>query len=88
MTVGKANQRSQRITGDALVGTVPPKASRERLADLECIDTKVPELVDQTMPKGERHGPGKTRWEGFRPIYSEVSLVGHHPVNIKRLELR
>ncbi|NIR47254.1 hypothetical protein GWO43_02150 [candidate division KSB1 bacterium] len=69
---------------DALVDTdasylVLPNSWRERLGDLDTLDTVEFEIATQDTVKGAICGPVKIQIEGFRPIYSEVAFVDMDP---------
>jgi len=65
---------------DALVDTgasymILPNAWRERLGDLEEIETLELETATQDTAQGVICGPVRIQIEGFRPIYNEVCFV-------------
>jgi len=65
---------------DALVDTgasymILPSAWRERLGDLEEIETVELEMATQETAKGSICGPVRIQIEGFRPMYNEVCFV-------------
>jgi predicted aspartyl protease len=69
---------------DALVDTgashmVLPNAWRERLGELEVIETLPLETANQSVIQGEICGPVKIQLEGFRPIYNEVLFIDMQP---------
>lgn len=69
---------------DALVDTgaslmVLPNAWKDRLGDLEAIETIDLETATQETISGEVHGPVRIRIEGFRSIFSEVLFVEMKP---------
>ncbi|MBI4552468.1 MAG: hypothetical protein HY710_09405 [Candidatus Latescibacteria bacterium] len=75
---------SKSIRCDALVDTgashlVLPSAWKDRLGDLETIQTVDLETATQTTVQGAICGPVRIQIEGFRPIYSEVVFVEMHP---------
>ncbi|MCK4326096.1 hypothetical protein KAW55_05020 [bacterium] len=72
------------IRCDALVDTgssymVLPTAWRERLGDLQEIETVPLEIATQETVQGTICGPVKIQIEGFRPIYNEVIFVDMKP---------
>ena len=72
------------IRCDALVDTgssymVLPTAWRERLGDLQEIETVPLEIATQETVQGTICGPVKIQIEGFRPIYNEVLFVDMKP---------
>jgi predicted aspartyl protease len=65
---------------DALVDTgasymILPDVWRDRLGDLEEIDTLELETATQKTVQGVICGPVRIQIEGFRPIYNEVCFV-------------
>ncbi len=65
---------------DALVDTgasymILPAAWRDRLGDLEEIETLELQTATQETAKGVICGPVRIQIEGFRPIYNEVCFV-------------
>ena len=73
-----------RIAFDGLVDTrasymVLPRAWKERLGDIESVDTVELELANQNVQTGEICGPVKLQIEGFRPIYTEVLFIEMTP---------
>ena len=71
---------SKSLRCDALVDTgtsfmVLPSAWRERLGDLESVDTISLETATQETVEGEVCGPVRIQIEGFRPIFNEVLFV-------------
>ena len=75
---------SQNIRCDALVDTgashmVLPSAWKERLGDLELIETVELETATQDKVQGEICGPVRIQIEGFRHTYTEVMFVEMHP---------
>lgn len=74
------------IRCDALVDTgashmVLPSAWRDRLGNLETIDTIALETATQETVHGEVCGPVRIQIEGFRPIYNEVVFLDMTPEN-------
>lgn len=72
------------IRCDALVDTgashmVLPSAWRDRLGNLETIDTIALETATQETVHGEVCGPVRIQIEGFRPIYNEVVFLDMTP---------
>ncbi len=77
---------TKRIRIDALVDTgasnlVLPKAWRDRLGNLETLETVDLEIATQEIVQGEVCGPVKIQIEGFRPIFSEVLFLEMQPIN-------
>ncbi len=75
---------SKSIRFDALVDTgasfmVLPNAWRDRLGELEVLDTIDLETATQEIVKGDVCGPVKIQIEGFRPIFNEVLFVEMKP---------
>jgi len=69
---------------DALVDTgasymILPTAWRDRLGDLEEIETLELQTATQETAKGAICGPVRIQVEGFRPIYNEVCFVDMKP---------
>jgi len=69
---------------DALVDTgasymILPNAWRDRLGDLEEIETLDLQTATQETAKGSICGPVRIQIEGFRPIYNEVCFVDMKP---------
>jgi len=69
---------------DALVDTgasymVLPSAWRDRLGDLEEIETVDVQIATQQLIRGTICGPVRIQVEGFRPIYNEVLFVDMEP---------
>ncbi len=77
---------SKSILCDALVDTgashlVLPAAWKERLGELELIETIQLETATQESVSGEIWGPVRIRIEGFRRIYNEVLFVEMKPAD-------
>ena len=69
---------------DALVDTgasymILPSAWRDRLGDLEEIETLELQTATQETARGSICGPVRIQIEGFRPIYNEVCFVDMKP---------
>lgn len=69
---------------DALVDTgasymILPTAWRERLGNLEEIETLDLQTATQETARGAICGPVRIQIEGFRPIYNEVCFVDMKP---------
>lgn len=69
---------------DALVDTgasymILPSAWRDRLGDLEEIESLDLQTATQETAKGFICGPVRIQVEGFRPIYNEVCFVDMKP---------
>jgi hypothetical protein len=56
-----------------------PSAWRDRLGDLEEIETLELQTATQETAKGSICGPVRIQIEGFRPIYNEVCFVDMKP---------
>ncbi len=74
----------RRIRCDALVDisashVVLPSAWRDRLGDLEELDTVELELANQQAIEGVVCGPVRIQIEGFRAVYNEVLFVDMVP---------
>jgi len=74
------------IRCDALVDTgasymVLPSAWKDRLGDLEVIETVTVQIATQQLVEGTICGPVRIQVEGFRPIYNEVLFVDMEPEN-------
>lgn len=75
---------SKSILIDALVDTgaaymVLPSAWKERLGELQTVETVELETETQANVQGEIAGPVKIQIEGFRPIYNEVVFLDMEP---------
>jgi len=80
------NDSEKNIRCDALVDTgaafmVLPSAWKDRLGDLNEIETIDLETADQKTVHGTIFGPVKIQIEGFRPIYNEVLFLHMEPEN-------
>lgn len=69
---------------DALVDTgaafmVLPSAWKDRLGELDVIQTIDLETATQELVQGEICGPVRIQIEGFRPIYNEVLFLDMNP---------
>ena len=69
---------------DALVDTgasymILPSAWRDRLGDLEEIETLELQTATQEAVRGFICGPVRIQIEGFRPIYNEVCFIDMQP---------
>lgn len=58
---------------------VLPSAWRDRLGDLETLDTISLETATQDTITGEVCGPVRIQVEGFRPIFNEVLFIDMNP---------
>jgi len=75
---------SKSIRCDALVDTgashlVLPSAWKERLGELELIETIQLQTATRELVSGEIWGPVRIQLEGFRYIYNEVLFVDMKP---------
>lgn len=86
VTIENIADPSKSIRIDALVDTgssflVLPTAWRDRLGELEALDTIDLETATQETVKGEVCGPVRIQIEGFRPIFNEVLFVEMMPAD-------
>jgi hypothetical protein len=58
---------------------VLPNAWKDRLGELEVLDTISLETATQAKVSGEIRGPVRIQLEGFRPIFNEVLFVEMNP---------
>lgn len=84
VTVANIMDATKGIRCDALVDTgashmVLPSAWKDRLGELELIETVELETATQDKVQGEICGPVKIQIEGFRHTYTEVMFVEMHP---------
>jgi predicted aspartyl protease len=84
VTITNIYDSSQNLRCDALVDTgasfmVLPNAWKDRLGDLEVIDTISLETATQETVEGEIRGPVRIQIEGVRPIFNEVLFVEMKP---------
>src|SRR5438270_317869 len=84
VTITNISDSSKSLRCDALVDTgsafmVLPSAWKDRLGDLDMIDTITLETATQESIQGEVCGPVRIQIEGFRPIYNEVLFVEMKP---------
>ena len=84
VTITNISDSSKSLRCDALVDTgsafmVLPSAWKDRLGDLEVVDTITLETATQESVQGEVCGPVRIQIEGFRPIYNEVLFVEMKP---------
>ena len=82
--IANVSDPSSSVRCDALVDTgasymVLPSAWKDRLGDLEPIQTVELETATQETVQGEICGPVKIQIEGFRPIYNEVLFLDMTP---------
>ncbi|MGQ9626349.1 MAG: hypothetical protein ACUVV0_05510 [Anaerolineae bacterium] len=82
--IDNISEPSKSLRCDALVDTgtaymVLPDAWRDRLGDLESIQTIELETATQETVQGEICGPVRIQIEGFRPIYNEVLFLDMTP---------
>lgn len=82
--IDNISEPSKSLRCDALVNTgtaymVLPDAWRDRLGDLESIQTIELETATQETVQGEICGPVRIQIEGFRPIYNEVLFLDMTP---------
>jgi len=84
VTITNIGDPSKNLRCDALVDTgasfmVLPNAWKDRLGDLEAIETISLETATQDTVEGEIRGPVRIQLEGFRPIFNEVLFVEMNP---------
>jgi hypothetical protein len=84
VTITNIADPSKNLRCDALVNTgasfmVLPNAWRDRLGDLETLETISLETATQDTVEGEIRGPVRIQLEGFRPIFNEVLFVEMNP---------
>jgi predicted aspartyl protease len=84
VTITSLSDPSRSLRCDALVDTgasfmVLPNAWKDRLGDLEFLDTISLETATQETVPGEVRGPVRIQLEGFRPIFNEVLFVEMKP---------
>ena len=84
VTITNISDSSKSLRCDALVDTgasfiVLPNAWKDRLGDLEVVETIALETATQTTVEGEIRGPVRIQIEGFRPIFNEVLFVEMTP---------
>ena len=84
VTITNVADPSKNLRCDALVDTgasfmVLPNAWKDRLGDLEAIETISLETATQETVEGEIRGPVRIQLEGFRPIFNEVLFVEMNP---------
>ena len=84
VTITNIADPSRNLRCDALVDTgasfmVLPNAWKDRLGDLETIETISLETATQDTVEGEIRGPVRIQLEGFRPIFNEVLFVEMNP---------
>lgn len=84
VTITNSADPSKNLRCDALVDTgasfmVLPNAWKDRLGDLEAIETITMETATQETVEGEICGPVRIQLEGFRPIFNEVLFVEMNP---------
>jgi len=86
VTIVNINDPNAKIRCDALVDTgsaymVLPTAWRDRLGQIEEIETVQLETATQAVIDGTIYGPVRIQIEGFRPIYNEVLFIDMEPAN-------
>ncbi len=84
VTITNIAEPSKNLRCDALVDTgasfmVLPNAWKDRLGDLEAVETISLETATQDTVEGEIRGPVRIQLEGFRPIFNEVLFVEMNP---------
>lgn len=86
VTIENVADSNMRIRCDALIDTgashlVLPLAWRDRLGELEELETIDLETATQETVQGQICGPVRIQIEGFRAIYNEVLFVDMKPVD-------
>jgi len=84
VTITNAADPSKSIHCDALVDTgaahmVLPTAWKDRLGDLELLETVQVETATQETVPGELRGPVRIQLEGFRATFSVALFIEMHP---------
>jgi predicted aspartyl protease len=84
VTITSISEPTKNLRCDALVDTgashmVLPSAWKDRLGDLDVVDTISLEIATQETVEGEIRGPVRIQIEGFRPIFNEVLFVEMKP---------
>src|ERR1041384_5908677 len=84
VTITNIADPSKNLRCDALVDTgasfmVLPNAWKDRLGDVETVETISLETATQDKVEGEIRGPVRIQLEGFRPIFNEVLFVEMNP---------
>lgn len=84
VTITNIADPSKTLRCDALVDTGAsfmelPNAWKDRLGDLETIETVSLETATQKTVEGEIRGPVRIQLEGFSPIFNEVLFVEMSP---------
>jgi predicted aspartyl protease len=84
VTITNIADPTKTLRCDAMVDTgasfmVLPSAWRDRLGDLETLETISLETATQDTITGEVCGPVRIQVEGFRPIFNEVLFIDMHP---------
>ena len=84
VTITNIAEPSKNLRCDALVDIgasfmVLPNAWKDRLGDLETIETISLETATQQTVEGEIRGPVRIQIEDFRPIFNEVLFIEMNP---------
>jgi predicted aspartyl protease len=84
VTITNIADATKSLRCDALVDTgasfmVLPAAWRERLGELETLETISLETATQETITGEVCGPVRIQIEGFRPLFNEVLFIEMNP---------
>ena len=84
VSITNISDQTKTLRCDAMVDTgasfmVLPSAWRDRLGDLETLDTITLETATQDTITGEVCGPVRIQVEGFRPIFNEVLFIDMNP---------
>ena len=84
VSITNISDQTKTLRCDAMVDTgasfmVLPGAWRDRLGDLETLDTITLETATQDTITGEVCGPVRIQVEGFRPIFNEVLFIDMNP---------
>ena len=84
VSITNISDQTKTLRCDAMVDTgasfmVLPGAWRDRLGDLETLETISLETATQDIITGEVCGPVRIQVEGFRPIFNEVLFIDMNP---------
>ncbi len=84
VSITNISDQTKTLRCDAMVDTgasfmVLPSAWRDRLGELETLDTISLETATQDTITGEVCGPVRIQVEGFRPIFNEVLFIDMNP---------
>jgi predicted aspartyl protease len=84
VTITNIADAAKSLRCDALVDTgasfmVLPRAWKDRLGELETLETISLETATQETITGEVCGPVRIQLEGFRPLFNEVLFIEMNP---------